>query len=120
MDAILATARDLSASGGLPSWIPLFLGGIGSTICLLALPALSRWIKNWRLRRTAQHEAPILADSERITKQGERIAVLETSMGRVLTFIEGTEDPFTHETQGGLVNTLKQILEMINKEKTSL
>jgi hypothetical protein len=112
-----------SASNG-PSWELIFLGGLGGAIILLAVPALSKWIRITRLqarkRRDAKYEAEVLARKaleKRFEGLADESAELKKSMARVLTFIEGTRDPFTGEMQGGLVKTLRQILDLVDPPK---
>ena len=90
---------------------PVWFGGLGSGLVLLATPALIRVTKNWRETRI----------QARIEKQKEkaletRVATLETdytelakAVGEVLTFIKGSEDPFTHVVSGGLLATLAKL-----------
>ena len=115
---ILSTASS-SANG--PSWELIFLGGLGGAILLLAVPALSKWIRTARLsarrRRDAKYDAEILAREElegRVEELAAAFAELRDSMTKVLTFIEGTKDPFTGEMQGGLVKTLRKILDLVD------
>lgn len=71
-----------------------------------------------------RREAKVLAETQarlELEKRTEKLELLyedlKVSMTRVLTFIEGTADPFTGEMQGGLVKTLRTILALVDQKE---
>lgn len=106
------------------TWVLALLSGLIGTLVLLAAPALSKWIRRRRESAVLRREAKVLAETRaRLALEG-RVDTLEEvyedlkgSMTRVLTFIEGTSDPFTGEMQGGLVKTLRKILDLVDQKE---
>lgn len=115
----------LATESSSPStWVLALLSGLIGTLVLLAAPALTKWIRRRRESAVIRREAKVLAETQaRLALEG-RVDTLEEvyedlkgSMTRVLTFIEGTSDPFTGEMQGGLVKTLRKILDLVDQKE---
>lgn len=84
---------------------------------------MSRWIKRVREDRRKKREERFDTEAKELrqlradlTKACEDIAKLEESMRKVFQFIEGTRDPFTGRVTGGLINTLNEILKIVNPD----
>jgi hypothetical protein len=113
------------ASGGLAGWVILLFSGFGATILVLAVPALSKWIGALRERHRERKDARILEERkarEELQKEVDslkgEVSSLKDSMAKVLEYIEGRKNPFTGEVEGGLVNTLREILALVGKRKS--
>jgi hypothetical protein len=101
--------QTLSSVSGEASALWIVLGTAAGIVTTWFLTTQSGRLKAWRERRRVQRQASLAGIASRVSVLEENAKTMSKAIEEFTVFIKGSQDPFTGETQGGLLAFMRRI-----------